>query len=185
MSSPGSLRLVQPPGPSIVPTITAAVGIGASAGGLAALEGLLAGLPDDFKAPVFVVLHVGSHASEFPSLLARHCTLPCRYAQDQEKVRPGRVYVAPPNCHMIVEQDRILLTRGPRENWSRPSIDVLFRSLAWQYAEGAIGVIVTGSLNDGTAGLHEVKRRGGIAIVQQPSEAECLRCPKAPSTMST
>jgi len=159
--------------------IGAAVGIGASAGGLTALDRLFAELPAGFNAPVFVVLHIGDRPSEFPALLARHSAMPCRYAHDGERVQPGHVYVAPPDCHMIVEQDHVLLTRGPRENWARPSIDVLFRALAWEYGDDAIGVILTGGLKDGTAGLYEVKRRGGTAIVQDPAEAEMPSMPQS------
>src|SRR5262245_32272367 len=157
----------------------AAVGIGASAGGLTALDRLFSKLPADIKAPVFVVLHIGDRPSEFPSLWARHSAMPCRYAHDGERVQQGHIYVAPPDCHMIVEQDHVLLTHGPRENWARPSIDVLFRALAWEYGDDAIGVILTGGLKDGTAGLYEVKRRGGIAIVQDPAEAEMSSMPQS------
>jgi two-component system chemotaxis response regulator CheB len=159
--------------------ITSAVGIGASEGGFVALEKLVADLPTDFRLPVFIVLHIGSHASEFPSLLAKHSALPCRYAEEEEHVQTRYIYAAPPGCHMIVEQDRIHLTRGPRENWARPSVDVLFRSLAWEYAEGAIGVILSGGLHDGTAGLYELKRRGGVTIVQDPAEAEVSSMPQS------
>jgi two-component system chemotaxis response regulator CheB len=179
MVSQETLHSVDRPGRSPQQATGAVVGIGASAGGLVALERLFAEMPADFKAPVFVVLHIGDRASEFPALLARHSAMPCRYAHDGEKVRPGHVYVAPPDCHMIVERDQVLLTRGPRENWARPSIDVLFRALAWEYADSAIGVILTGGLKDGTAGLYEIKRRGGVAIVQDPKEAEMPSMPQS------
>src|SRR5262245_48278068 len=157
----------------------AAVGIGASAGGLTALDRLFSKLPADIKAPIFVVLHIGDRPSEFPYLLARHSAMPCRYAHDGERVQPGHIYIAPPDCHMIVEQDHVRLTRGPRENWARPSIDVLFRSLAWEYGDCAIGVILTGGLHDGTAGLYEIKRHGGVALVQDPSDAEMPSMPQS------
>jgi two-component system chemotaxis response regulator CheB len=179
MVSQDILRLPVKPSRSAQRAPGSAVGIGASAGGLMALGRLFEHLPADFKAPVFVVLHIGDRPSEFPALLARHSAMPCHYAHDREEVRPGRIYIAPPDCHMIVEQDRILLTRGPRENWARPSIDVLLRALAWEYGDDAIGVILTGGLKDGTAGLYEVKRRGGTAIVQDPAEAEMPSMPQS------
>src|SRR5262245_27982129 len=98
-------------------TVVSVVGIGASAGGLVAVETLLGGLPPRLPVPVFVVLHIGPNASEFPALLSKHTPLVCRYAEDREQIRAGAVYVAPPDCHMIVENQYIRLTRGPRENW--------------------------------------------------------------------
>jgi two-component system, chemotaxis family, protein-glutamate methylesterase/glutaminase len=159
--------------------VSSAIGLGASAGGLRAYEQLVAELPRDFSNPIFLVLHIGAKASNFPDLLASKTKLPCRYARDGEEVMGGHIYAAPPDYHMVVDRGLVLLTKGPRENWSRPSIDVLFRSLASEYGAQAIGVVLTGNLNDGTAGLYEIKRHGGSAIVQDPAEAESPSMPKS------
>ncbi|HET7673951.1 MAG TPA: chemotaxis protein CheB [Gammaproteobacteria bacterium] len=146
--------------------------IGTSAGGVAALRALAAGLPADLPAPVCVVQHIGRHRSELPALLVRSGPLPATHAEDGEPLRDGHIYVAPPDYHLIVATGHLHLSRGPRENFARPAIDPLFRSAAEAYGPDAIGVILTGRLNDGTAGLYEIKRRGGIAVVQAPADAE-------------
>lgn len=145
--------------------------IGTSAGGVEALLQLVAALPADLPAPVFIVLHIGSHKSDLPWLLDRLGGLPAFHASDGEHFAPGRIYVAPPDHHMVIEDDHISLTKGPRENWARPAIDPLFRSAAAAYGADTIGIILTGGLNDGTAGLYEVAQAGGITIVQDPAEA--------------
>ncbi|MFN3313509.1 MAG: chemotaxis protein CheB [Hyphomonas sp.] len=145
--------------------------IGASEGGIAALRALVAGLPADLPAAVLVVLHIGANNSALASILDRSGPLPAVDPADGETILAGRIYVAPADHHMIVEDGAIRLTKGPRENFARPSIDPLFRSAAEAYGASVIGVILTGGLNDGTAGLYEIKRRGGTAIVQDPDEA--------------
>ncbi|MBA3446436.1 MAG: chemotaxis protein CheB, partial [Pseudaminobacter sp.] len=145
--------------------------IGASAGGVGALRFLAAALPDTFSTPVLVVLHIGAHRSEMPKLLNAAGPLPAKHAEDGETIHPGRIYVAPPDRHMIVADGRLRLLRGPKENCARPAIDPLFRSVAEHYGADALGVILTGNLNDGTLGLLEIKRRGGIAIAQYPDDA--------------
>lgn len=145
--------------------------IGASAGGVEALLKLVTSLPKDFCAAVFIVLHVGSHKSELPWLLNRLDRLPARHPNAGEPIEPRQIYVAPPDHHMVVERGRISLTKGPRENWARPAIDPLFRSAADVYGTGVIGVILTGALNDGTAGLYQVAQAGGLTIVQDPADA--------------
>lgn len=147
------------------------VAIGASEGGVQAVRGLLAALPGDFPAAVFVVVHIGAHRSELPTLLNFRSDLPAAHPQDGDAIEAGRVYVAPPDHHMVLADGVVRLTKGPRENFARPSIDPLFRSAAELYGAAAIGVILTGGLNDGVAGLYEIKRRGGIAVVQDPHDA--------------
>ncbi|QPC89048.1 chemotaxis protein CheB (plasmid) [Mesorhizobium sp. NBSH29] len=153
--------------------------IGASAGGVGALRFLAAALPDTFPAPVLVVLHIGAHRSELPKLLNAAGPLLANHTEDGETIHPGRIYVAPPDRHMIVADGRLRLLRGPKENCARPAIDPLFRSVAEHYGADAVGVILTGNLNDGTLGLLEIKRRGGIAIAQAPDDAAYPDMPKS------
>jgi two-component system chemotaxis response regulator CheB len=145
--------------------------VGASEGGVTALRALFAALSEGLPAAVFVVLHIGAHDSELPAILNRTGPLPAGEPKDGEAILAGRVYVAPPDRHMIIAEGVIRLTKGPRENFARPSIDPLFRSAAEEFGPAVIGVILTGGLNDGTAGLYEIKRRGGVTIVQDPDDA--------------
>lgn len=145
--------------------------IGASVGGVDALRAIVAGLPKSFEAALFVTLHIGAHESILPSLLQDVGTLSASHAIHGEPIRAGHIFVAPPDHHMTVEHGRIALTKGPRENMARPSIDPMLRSAARTYGSDVIGVILTGGLNDGTAGLYEVKAQGGIAVVQDPANA--------------
>lgn len=145
--------------------------IGASAGGVAALLSLTASLTPPLSVPVLIVLHIGAQPSELPALMSTAGATPAKHGEDGEKLRPGIIYLAPPDHHMLVVDGRVRLTRGPKENFARPAIDVLFRSAAEAYGADAVGVVLTGKLNDGTAGLFEIKRRGGVAIVQDPEDA--------------
>ena len=149
----------------------AIVVIGASAGGVDAIRSLAAALPADFAATVLVVLHIGAHKSELPWLLNQLGPLRASHPRDGDPVRSGNIYVAPPDHHLLLERGHVRLTRGPRENWARPAVDPLFRSAARAYGDQVIGVVLTGGLNDGTAGLFEIKQRGGITIVQDPNGA--------------
>jgi two-component system chemotaxis response regulator CheB len=146
--------------------------VGASVGGIDALRTIAGGLPPDFPAAVFVVLHT---APEAPGVLAdildRAGALPATFPADGERVETGRIYVAPPDHHLVVEPDRVRLTRGPKENRFRPAVDPLFRSAAQVYGPRVVGVVLTGYLDDGTAGLWAVKRLGGTAVVQDPHDA--------------
>jgi two-component system chemotaxis response regulator CheB len=147
--------------------------IGASAGGVTALLALAKTLPADFPAPIFVVLHVPADSpSIMPELLNSVAALEARHPQNGETVRAGVIYLAPPDHHLLLEDTRVLVTRGPKENCFRPSIDALFRSAAYTYGPRVIGVVLTGYLNDGTSGLWTVQRLGGLAIVQDPHDAE-------------
>ena len=147
--------------------------IGASAGGVSALLRLAEALPADFPAPIFVVMHVPADSpSLLPQLLNEVSALHARHPQNGEVVEAGVIYVARPDHHLLLEDDRVLVTRGPKENRFRPSIDALFRSAAYTYGPRVIGVVLTGYLDDGTSGLWSVQRMGGVAVVQEPRDAE-------------
>jgi two-component system chemotaxis response regulator CheB len=147
--------------------------IGTSAGGVTALLALAKTLPADFPAPIFVVLHVAPDSpSLMPELLNAVSALEARHPANGEIVRAGVIYLAPPDHHLLLEDDRVLVTRGPKENRFRPSIDALFRSAAYTYGPRVIGVVLTGYLDDGTSGLWSVRRMGGLAIIQDPLDAE-------------
>jgi len=146
--------------------------IGASAGGVQALSRLVADLPKDLPAAVFIVLHVPSDVpSLLPGILSRESALAVAHAKNGEKIERGRIYVAPPDHHLLIEDGQVKLVHGPKENLHRPSIDTLFRSAARVAGPRAIGVILTGARDDGRAGMRAIKQRGGIAIVQDPLEA--------------
>jgi two-component system chemotaxis response regulator CheB len=142
------------------------------------LRVLLAGLPADFAAPILIVQHIGATESILPAILADASPLPTAFALDGEPLLPGRVYVGPPDHHMLVNDGQLELTRGPRENWARPAVDPLFRAAAMHHGRDAVGIVLSGRLNDGTAGLYEIKRWGGIAMVQTPREAEAPDMPQ-------
>lgn len=146
--------------------------IGASAGGMAALEKLVAGLPADLPAALFVVWHLSPGVrSVLPTVLTKAGPLPAVHPQDGDPVRPGRIYVAPNDHHLLLERGYVRVTKGPKENRFRPAIDPLFRSAAYIYGARAIGVVLSGALDDGTAGLWAIKLRGGTAVVQDPADA--------------
>ncbi|HVF43983.1 MAG TPA: chemotaxis protein CheB [Pyrinomonadaceae bacterium] len=147
--------------------------IGTSSGGIDALKKLVAHLPRDLNAAVFVVLHVAPYSlGILPEILERAGPLPASNAADWERIEPGRIYVAPPDRHLLVDSSGLMrITRGPRENRFRPAVDTLFRSAAHAFGPRVVGVILTGWLDDGTAGLWAVKERGGTAVVQHPDDA--------------
>lgn len=153
------------------------VAIGTSTGGLAALGALLAQLPRDFAAPVLVVQHIGPYRSELARRLADSGVLPAREADDGEPLRPGMVYVAPPDAHLLAERHHLRLSHGPKVHHTRPAIDPLLRSCALAHGPRAIGVVLSGRLDDGTAGLQDLKLCGGLAIVQDPGTAEARDMP--------
>lgn len=160
--------------PTPIPA-TGLVVIGASTGGVEALSRLVAALPPRFPAAVLIVMHIGAHESILPALLARNSALPVRAAAHGDVIEAGRVLVAPPDFHLTLRRHagacRVVLARTAKENYTRPAIDPLFRSAAALYGRRAIGVILTGALDDGTAGLAAIKACGGGAIVQDPAEA--------------
>jgi two-component system chemotaxis response regulator CheB len=155
------------------------VAIGGSAGSFSVLREIVAEFPADLPAAVLVVFHVGNGPSILPSLLNESGKLPARFAQDGERVERGRIYVAPPDQHLLVEDGLIVLRRGPRENSSRPAIDPLFRSVAATHGSRVIGVVLSGALSDGAAGIVAIKRCGGIAVVQDPSDADHPSMPQS------
>jgi two-component system chemotaxis response regulator CheB len=145
---------------------------GASAGGVEALSGLFKALPAELPAAFLVVLHIPAHAqSELGRVLSRATTMPITMPKDGAAIEPGHIYVASPDRHLLVENGRIRVTRGPKECRMRPAVDVLFRSAAMAYGNRAIGVVLSGALDDGTAGLWAIKDSYGLALVQDPSEA--------------
>jgi two-component system, chemotaxis family, protein-glutamate methylesterase/glutaminase len=146
--------------------------IGASAGGVEALRQIVRELPADLAAAVFAVLHVPAQSpSILPQILDRVGPLRATHAIDGEPIRYGRIYVAPPDNHLLVERDRVRVVHGPKENRYRPAVDPLFRSAAVAYGPRVVGVVLTGALDDGTVGMIAVKRRGGICVVQDPHDA--------------
>ncbi|HKR63441.1 MAG TPA: chemotaxis protein CheB [Thermoanaerobaculia bacterium] len=146
--------------------------IGASAGGIGAIRTILSGLPRDFEGSVFVVVHTSPNApGVLDVVFGTAGDLPAMIANNGERIEPGRVYVARPDHHLIIEPGRVRLTRGPKENRFRPAIDPLFRSAAQTYGPRVVGIVLSGGLDDGTSGLWAVKQLGGTAIVQDPKEA--------------
>lgn len=144
--------------------------VGASSGGLEPLRDLVRSLPPDFSAVVFVVVHIGA-TSHLAQILGQDSVLPVIPATSGASFQRGKIYVAVPEFHLLLHHDHILLRRGPRENLARPAIDSLFRSAAVSFGSRVIGVILSGGLADGTAGLRAIKRCGGLAVVQDPADA--------------
>lgn len=154
--------------------------IGGSAGALEALKPLFQGLPADFPAAVFLVIHISASShSVLPDLLTRAGNLPASHPTEGEVIRPGRIYVAPPDRHLLVRQGQVLLRRGPHENRTRPAIDPLFRSAAVAYQSRVIGLVLSGLLDDGSAGLVAIKACGGVCIVQDPDDAIWPEMPRS------
>jgi two-component system chemotaxis response regulator CheB len=154
--------------------------VGASAGGLDAVASVLAQLPPDLPAAVCVVVHVPQDASgQHVRLLDRASTLPVRKAEDIAPLYHGNVYVAPPDRHLVLGAGHLRVSRGPKENRARPAIDPLFRSAADVYGERVIGLLLTGYLDDGVAGLAEIGRSGGMTLVQDPGDAIAPEMPSA------
>jgi two-component system chemotaxis response regulator CheB len=146
--------------------------VGASAGGMEALQTLVAALPGDLPASVFIVWHLSPGVkSMLPEVLSRAGRLRAVHPRDGDRIEPGRIYVAPNDRHMLIERGYVRITRGPKENRFRPAVDPLFRSAAYIYGTRVIGVVLTGALDDGTVGLWTIKLRGGTAVVQDPADA--------------
>jgi len=146
--------------------------IGASAGGIEALIDFVAHLPPQLPAALFVVVHIPAQAhSALPHILMNAGSLPAHAATDGMAILPGHIYVAPPDYHLLVVPDQMRVVRGPREHSCRPAIDPLFRTAALAFGPRVVGIVLSGALNDGTAGLLAIKQQGGIAMVQDPETA--------------
>jgi len=172
----GGWKIIEQAGPNPLHDI---VVIGASTGGVSALQAITVSFPADLRASVFIVLHFPPEAPSFlPAILARAGSLSVKHAEDGEAIEYGRIYVAPPDYHLLLKHGCMLLGRGPEENHYRPAIDPLFRSAARAYGPRVVGVVLTGyRSSDGTAGLQAVKSQGGLAIVQDPEEAASSEMP--------
>jgi two-component system chemotaxis response regulator CheB len=147
--------------------------IGTSAGGLEALDQIIGQLPSDLPASILIVQHMAPEDTGAALLhrLGRHKAFNCKLAEDGEVFEPGRIYIAPPDYHLLVKKNRLLVTKGARENRYRPAVDPLFRSAAVTHGPRVIGVVLTGMLDDGTAGLIAIKKCGGVTVVQDPEDA--------------
>jgi two-component system, chemotaxis family, protein-glutamate methylesterase/glutaminase len=169
-----------PAGSPVNPTVPPVVVIGASAGGVSVLGQLMAMLPDDLPVAVLVVLHVNpSGTSVLPEILSRAGVLPVAHATNGEPLCAGVVRVAPPDHHLVVAGDHLEVTKGPRENGHRPAIDPLFASAARSRGASVLGVVLSGTLDDGVAGLRSIHDAGGITVVQDPDEAQFPAMPLA------
>lgn len=155
--------------------------IGVSTGGVKALRLLLEGLPGDFPLPVLIVQHISPESGDgMAKLLDAQCTISVKEADEGEEIRPGTVYLAPPDYHLLLEAGGFMtLSVDPPVCYARPSVDVLFESAADVFGSGVIGVILTGANHDGSQGLKAIRREGGICIVQDPLDAEADEMPKA------
>ena len=154
--------------------------IGASAGGVGSLQRLVEHIPAEFPAAILVALHLPDGIrSMLPEILSRAGNLPASHASNGQAIRAGHIYVAPAGFHLTVRDGRMIVTRGAREHGHRPAIDPLFRSAAVAYGKRAIGVILSGLLDDGTVGLRDIKRAGGTAIVQDPRDTEWPSMPQS------
>lgn len=155
--------------------------IGGSAGALDACDRLIAQLPSDLPASIFVVQHMSAENTGEALLqrLGQYGSFQAKLADDQEEFKSGRIYIARPDFHLLIKSNRLLVTKGARENRFRPGIDPLFRSAAVNHGPSVIGVVLTGMLNDGTAGLEAIKRCGGVTVVQDPKDATYPDMPKS------
>ncbi len=158
-----------------------AIVIGASAGGFFALKKLITALPSDFSIPILIVQHISPTSDSY---MAKHLNklsgLTVKEADEKEIIKPGHVYIAPPNYHILIEEDcTISLSTSEKKNYSRPSIDILFETATFAYGEELIGIVLTGANNDGSSGLLSIKNSGGYCIVQDPDEAEVDTMPLA------
>jgi two-component system chemotaxis response regulator CheB len=155
--------------------------IGTSAGGLETLDELIGQLPTDLAASVFIVQHMapGSSGEALTRRLSRYKAFRAKLAREGERFKSGRIYIAPPDSHLLLKTDRMLVRKGARENRSRPAVDPLFRSAAVAHGSRVIGIVLTGMLDDGTAGLTAIKRCGGVTVVQDPKDAAYSGMPQS------
>jgi two-component system, chemotaxis family, protein-glutamate methylesterase/glutaminase len=156
------------------------VAVGASWGGLHALERLLGALPDDFGPAIAIVQHRSPDSTEgLAGMLAQHARRPVVDVEDKEPIERGGIYLAPPDYHLLVEPGFFALSVEDRVQYARPSVDVLFESVADAYRERAVGIVLTGANRDGARGLARIKELGGVAIIQDPDDAEACTMPAA------
>ena len=156
--------------------------IGGSAGSLDTLRAIARQFPGDFSGTIFVVAHIGQSRSALPDLLGRAGRLSASHPPEEEPIRRGHIYVAPPDRHMLVTGGEVCLSHGPREHFTRPAIDPLFRSAAVAYGPRVVGVILSGGGSDGATGLDAIRRAGGLAVVEDPAEAAF---PEMPATAAS
>jgi len=158
-----------------------AIVIGVSSGGMNALKFIFSVLPSGFSIPIIIVQHISAHSNnEWIELLNEKSNLIVKEADEKEKIESGKVYVAPANYHLLIETDKTFsLTIDEYVNYARPSIDVLFESAADAYREKLIGIMLTGSNNDGAKGIKRIKELGGMVIIQDPKTAESSTMPAA------
>ena len=153
--------------------------IGASAGGIEALKEITSNLAPDLDAAIFIVVHLSPESSGLlPNILNRHSKIPAHQAEDGEAIRPRRIYVAPPDRHLLLESDQVRVVNGPRHNRHRPAIDLLFRTAARHFTDRVVGAVLTGFLDDGSSGLLAIHNAGGATIVQSTDDAEVASMPK-------
>ena len=181
MTSRWWLPVLDGPPPTAAPRLAyEIVVVGCSLGGMQALEIILDGMPRDFPLPIAVVQHRHQASNEtLPSHLRRFSRLPVVDVEDKQWIRPGTVYLAPANYHLLVERGEFSLSVDEKVRYSRPSIDVLFQSAADAYGDRVIAVVLTGANDDGAQGAKRVKSRGGVVIVQDPETAEAPEMPRA------
>jgi two-component system chemotaxis response regulator CheB len=166
--------------PTDVPCRRVVAVVAASAGGIEALRAVLAGLTADHEGLLLVVLHIGSRSgTALPRILDRAGPLRAAAAQDGERLLGGRVYVCVPDRHLVISNGHVRVRRGPREHGHRPAADPLLRSAAAYFGPRAVGVILSGTLSDGTAGLQAIREHGGVAIVQDPDDASFDGMPRS------
>jgi two-component system chemotaxis response regulator CheB len=152
--------------------------LGASAGGIQTLQRLVEGLPADLPATILIVQHLHPRAhSVLDQILGRSAALPVEFAQDGQSLDPGHIYIAPTDNHLLVGPGRLRVVRGPRENRHRPAVDPLFRSAAWTYGPRVVGVVLSGTMDDGASGLWAIRSCGGVTVVQDPADAQYAEMP--------